>query len=181
MCKLWGLRVWWGNRRWRERCSHAIRGSMCNKSARFREKPWIAGATPIPQSSKCLLRNSNQDTQQSDSCHACCQAPKDAGKTTEQRRSSRLPAGRSMLCTPRWPPSRANRNNSVTSGQAVSLPEALSVRGDQIRQCHCDPGGPAYSRCPAGPQETPEYSGRAWWTMRQNSAPGFGIVGGAMT
>lgn len=33
-----------------------------------------------------------------------------------------------MLCTTTVPPSQANRNSSVSSGLAVSLPEALSVK-----------------------------------------------------
>lgn len=46
---------------------------------------------------------------------------------TNERRSSRLRASRSMLWTTTVSPSRANRSSSVSSGLVVSLPEALSV------------------------------------------------------
>jgi hypothetical protein len=47
---------------------------------------------------------------------------------TSERRSSRLRASRSMLCTTTVSPLRANRSSSVSSGLDVSLPEALSVK-----------------------------------------------------
>ena len=45
-----------------------------------------------------------------------------------RRRSSRLRASRSMLCTTTVSPSRAKASNLSSSGRCVSLPEALSVK-----------------------------------------------------
>lgn len=50
------------------------------------------------------------------------------GVWTRARRSERLRASRSMLCATRMSRSRTNRSNSVSSRQAVSRPEALSVK-----------------------------------------------------
>lgn len=48
---------------------------------------------------KCFLRNSNQDTQQSDSCHACCQALKDAAQDDRTAQVIEVAGRTSTLCT----------------------------------------------------------------------------------
>jgi hypothetical protein len=55
--------------------------------------------SPISQSSKCFLRNSNQDTQQSDSRHACCQAPKDAAQDDRAAQVIEVAGRTVLLCT----------------------------------------------------------------------------------
>ena len=74
-----------------------------------------------------------------------------------RRRSSRLRASRSMLCTTTASPSRTNASSRSNSGRRVSLPEALPVRIEGFELIYdrwvdaTELGAWLDSRDPAGP------------------------------